>query len=949
MKNKPALIFIVLVLTIVFSIVLFACTPDDSDNSTPDKDSVTIKIKDYSDETPYELYLGEEFNPAAFRLAIKRSDGYQDEVSLTEDMFDKNELRLLSSSGTYSLTVTYTENSSVYYTFLKVVVKLRPQEKSTYNVSFDLGEHGAEYIEPLTDRRVAVLSRPSHTYKQYSGVRLFEYLDVEWYSTSDFQSDSLVEFPLTLTEDVTLYAKFVDGRRADVLYYVVRVDEKGSEISADGSVVSRSDLLPDSALTASSLTVFGSELPSGVTPSYTAVLPVSTSSAIAGYTLSGWDIYLPESGDYENISYSSGVESFGIEEKYLTFSSPRQAVVKVYLIYKVNTYTVRFEGQDALFRLVPTDFAPSEYSFDVFGNAVADEVNYHLYADKVYSMTEVSDVDFDGSSFDFDGLTYTYSGGTVYLEDGTVENSVISSNGTLYYVHVPALVLPYNRILTDYPNVIARTGQEGAFYLDSDFTAPLPQFVGITKDYTFYAGYSLKSYDVRFYSYGGDAPYRTFSVPYGQRIDSEPSLSVASGYTFAFEVDGVRYATAREIADLTVYSSVTVRETRTPIVYENVFVSGSTEIARISTAFKEVVSTPSRDVIVSAIPAYDREYNSFYWIPSGTSDILATGQTQGASAITYVLKKVDLRSLKYRYLLRAEYSQDNADKTSSYIVLGDGESHYFDLESSSIYKALKPRYRITSYSVGTHVEKDLSSISFGSAFADAYLDEFSYDADYVYTVDVVLNPEIVSYKVTFNDPLVDANNLSVTKYYGEFLTDSDLSSMSLSDVEKDGTVYHFNGWYLIYGEKETYVASFPTVTASVTYTAKWRSEKEGSYGLKYRYDADLDAYFVSGYDGFVEEVYIASEYNGLKVIGIDKDAFLLTADAPNASLVITRVYLPSSLSDISYIDEDAFSELMYSSSLEVKVVSDVLRTALEDNKNVYFALQIAKGVDLKIS
>lgn len=949
MKNRVALIAIVILLAIVSSIALLACTPETSVDTPTDKDSVTIKIKDYSDESPYELTLGEKFSVENFILIVKRADGSSDEVRLTEDMLDKDELKLLASPGTYSLTVTYSENSSLYYTFLKVVVKPVPQEKTLYDVHFDLGEHGEDYIEPLQDRRVSTLSRPSHTYKQYSGVRLYEYLDVEWYTTEDFSQDSLVEFPLTLTDNVTLYAKFVDGRRVDVEYYVVRVDSEGSEISATGSVVSRSSLVADSALTMSSLTILGADLAADVIPSYIAELPTAPSTPIAGYTLDGWEIYLPEDNSYESVSYSGENSTFNIQEKYLSFSSSRTALVKVYLIFKVNMFTVRFEGQDALFRLTPTDLAPDGYSFDVFGNVVVDETNYHLYNDAVYTMTEVSDVTFDGSSFEFGGISYTYSDGKIYSGGSEINGAIIVSGGDMYYAHVPSIILPYNRTLTDYPYVIARVGQNCAFYTDAQLTNPMPQFVGITTDYTFYAGYSRKSYDVRFYSYGGDVPYKTFSVLYGDRIAIEPSMSSGVGYNYAFDINGTSYATSSEIADLTVYSAITVKETRTPIVYENVFLSGSTEIARLSTPYKETIATPSRETIVSVLPDYDREYNSFYWVPSGGSDVLATGQTQGASPVTYVLKKVDLRKLKYRYLLSGTYSQDNLDKTSPYVVLEDGDSYYFDLESSAVYASLKPRYRITSYSIGTHTETDLSSISFGSAFADAYLADLDYDDDYVYTVDIVLNPEVVSYTITFTDSLVANNNFTLTKYYGDTLTEADTAALTLDDVTLDGTTYHFNGWYLAYGDKETYVAAFSEITASVTYVAKWRSEEEGSYGLKYRYDTALDAYFVSGYEGFVEEVYIASEYQGLKVIGIDRDAFLLTASAPNASLVITRVYLPSSIDDISYIDTDAFSELVYSESLNIRVASDALRTALESDKSTYFASQIEKGVSLTIS
>lgn len=949
MKNRVALVAIVVVLAIISSIALLACTTDAPSGSLPDKVSVTIKIKDYSDENPYVLTVGNEFSADDFRLIVKRSDGSSDEVILTEDMLDKDELKLLSSPGTYSLTVTYSENSTRYYTFLKVVVKPRAQEKAVYDVHFDLGEHGEDYIEPLVDRRVSTLSRPSHTYKQYSGVRLFEYLDVEWYTAADFASESLVEFPLTLNKDVTLYAKFVDGRRADVEYYVVRTDGNGTEISATGTPVSRDSLVADSALTASSLTILGSTLASDVDSSYVVTLPTVPSSPIAGYTLYGWDISLSDGSGYETITYSGSPRTFNVEEKYLSFSSSRAAVVKVYMIYKVDMFTVRFEGQDALFRLTDTDLDPDGYSFDVFGNAVVGETNYHLYNNKVYSMTEVSSVQFDGTSFELGGATYTYSDGKVYSGNNEINDGIIAYSGDLYYAHVPALVLPYNRTLTDYPYVIARVGQNGVFYTDPQLTTPLPQFVGITTDYTFYAGYSRKSYDVRFYSYGGDAPYRTFSVLYGERIAIEPSLSSLTGYNYAFDIDGVSYATAEEIADIQVYSAITVKETRTPIVYENVFLSGSTEIAKISTPYKETVATPSRATILSALPDYDREYNSFYWVPSGGSDVLATGQTQGSSAVTYMLKKVDLRKLKYRYKLAAAYSQDNLDKTSSYVVLEDGDSHYFDLETSSVYASLKPRYKITSYSIGSHTELDLSSISFGSAFADAYLSEFTYDADYVYTVDIVLNPEVVSYTITFSDSLVEGNNVSLTKYYGDTVTASDTAALNLDDVTKDGTTYHFNGWYLTYGDRETYAATFAEVTSSVTYVAKWRSEEEGSYGLVYRYDSAVNAYFVSGYEGFVEEVYIASEYSGLPVVGIDRDAFLLTASAPNASLVIKRVYLPSSIDDISNIDTEAFAELLYSGSLNIRVASDTLRAELEAAKTVYFASQLEKGVSLTIS
>ncbi len=922
-------IFIFVILVVVIATFL-GCTDSQNNSGTTEK-QISIKVKEGSENSPIEIFVGDTFDPTSYHLIIKRDDT-SEEISTTEDMFVSSELSSLSSVGIYNLTVTYYENSKPYKAFLCVIVKEKPVDEIKYKAVFDLGALGSNYIEPISEKTVSKLSRPSHTYKLYDGVRKYEYLDVEWYLSSDFSSSTLVEFPYTLKTDTTFYAKFVDKRKVDIEYYVVRINEDGKEIAATGETIVRDNLTTDSKLNESGYTVSGANLPIGTREKSSILLSKTSSSAISGYTFRGWEIKNSETSSYTAIKYENDNScKLDILSSYLDSQSSLTPKIKVYLIYDIDLFTVRFNNQDSLFLLKETAIKPNSMSFDVFNNAVENEKNYHLYDNKVYEMEKQS-VALENGTFTLNSKEYSYIDGKVYLDSVEVNANVLNIDGNLYYVHVPCLTVAYNTTINTFPYVISQQGKVGAFCKTEDLS-PIDNFINVTKNYSFTAVYSIKKYDVKFYRYENTVEYKTLQVEYNNPINYTPTLSTQEGYTYYFVVDGIEYTTPQEISALNITAATNVKENRKANIYKNIFKSGDTTIATIETTFNEKIALPDRYAIVSKVPSYDKEYNDFGWTIEGSSNAITEDYLQPSSAMTFILKINDLRSIKYRYILTGDYSSDGTEKTTDYISLNYGESNSFDVDTSQINSQVKAQYRVTKYKLNGIESTSLGEIIFNSAFIDQWLTASTYDDKFVYSIDIYLIAEKLEYHIQFKDDMKTSNSRTKTYYYGDKIEET----FDTTDVTaEDGTIYHFNGWFETKGDQENYLKTFPQVVESATYTAKWKSEAEGTYGLVYELNSTNDAYIVTGYTGYNEDIYIASEYNSLPVVGIGDDAFLIKSSAPNASVAIKMIYLPKSITALNNIHENAFESLVYAENLTIKVVDDGLYQSLVDNKAVYF-------------
>lgn len=192
------------------------------DKGTPPEETIVAVAIDrassgnlYSGEggNVYFQFYENEIDWDSMRIAITYGDDKVQTISLTEDMLSEEDLESLERGGVNSFIVDIGGAQVI------ITIKIIPHtQEITYTVSFD-ARGGSEVPPVLSDANGLVSFLPSSSVKE-------GYVFKGWFTADD----KLATAPLTVTGDITLYAKWRDLRTYEVTFLgkdgnVLKVEE----------------------------------------------------------------------------------------------------------------------------------------------------------------------------------------------------------------------------------------------------------------------------------------------------------------------------------------------------------------------------------------------------------------------------------------------------------------------------------------------------------------------------------------------------------------------------------------------------------------------------------------------------------------------------------------------------------------------------------------------------
>ncbi len=944
--NRRVCVSIIFILIVVLCFTaLFACNDnDDGGNNLANRTLKSISVEGVDKDNPITLVKGEAFVPGNYKLRIVLDNDAEFTVDVNNGMFRvASELELVNQVGTHSLTVTYSLNNSELNTLLYIVVKEPEVVRPKYNVTFDMG--GVSYAEQLRDRTVDTLSTPSVTYIDPT----MSYMTAEWYTTSTYASSSKVAFPLTVTADVKLYAKWVDNRRITVEYYVMRMVD-GNIVNASGDATTRDMLVAESSMTKTGLKVYGAVISGDPAPGLVTLNPVPTLS-VTGYSFAReWQVYNYDTDSYETVTRDSLGDKydFHIDECYLADKSALSSTIKMYCVYNINSYTIAFDQVYDVYALTKSDTLTAsdgkvtidtvDYRVDEFDNVVVNNVNYHVVGSDVYTMAKAStatiNVTAGRGDVTVDGTTYYVNNGILYRDGEYINaigsNLIMAGTTPAYYVHTPHLSKTYNYQLTadNIPYILDKVDQTGSWQI-AGVTLTYPYYV--RGDVTLTANYVDKTYPVAFYRYTG-ALMGTVTKKHASKLVDRDfdgiSLGNLSGYTYIWKIDGTPYTTS-DLYDIEITAPIDVYEERTPLTYTNTFyfVDGGVtkQVAEIETSFAEFVAEhlPAAEQIAAVASRLSNAYYAFEWYTDAdftSTGLVTSATTQGDVDGTYYLKAIDRRTLVLTITIPEQEALDLDNRTAIAQSIAIGKTYTISPAGLGLRYLTQYETDVDSYTVdGQSIP---AIITFNDAFVSTYNDYMDYDSvTFVYSAEIITPGKTKTFTVRFKDELYNTT-LPTTVEYGTIpVYDADGDGQEDYDTAArtvEGKAYHFAGWYNE-SHNKYYAAFEPATTDNMTYCAVWRSEEEGSFDIvytPYRYNgAEVASYAMTGYKGYTTDVYVGNTYEGLPV-----EAIMFARDAQGDIISgpfeldydnETAIKLISIPSTVQYIEEGVFVECYF--------------------------------------
>ncbi len=929
--NRRAVISIIFILISVLCLTAFFACDNQTDNglNLANRTLKSISVEGVDKDHPIMLTKGEDLVLQNYQLRVILDNDSEFTVEVNNGMFrTPSDLDLVKSVGTHTLTLTYSLNNSELNTLLYVVVTEPVVVLPKYNVTFDMG--GVTYAEQLRDRTVDTLSTPSITYTDAT----MSYMTAEWYASSSFAPSSKITFPLQVTSDRTLYAKWVDNRRVTVEYHVMRTVD-GTIVNASGEPTTREDLPIEASMTVTNRKV--KDAPTAEPLSDLVVLSTTPSAIVAGYTFTRqWQVYNYDTDTYETITRETlgGIYDFYLDEKYLKDKSAISSTIALYCVYQINSYAITFDGVNAVYSLTLASgmtvmdgavvVGSNQYRIDEQNNVVIDSTNYHVVGTDVYLMTEAIatiEVTRGDGTVTLDGTTYYVQDGALYLDSAyatKVDANVITSASTpTYYVHTPYLDKPYNYQFTadNMLYILDKVDKTGRFEINGQIVS-YPYYV--RSDVTFTANYVTKTYPVTFYRYDGSL-MGAVTKEHGSLIADSDFTSIGlgnlSGYTYKWVLDGTEYDTSNDLYGIAVTSPLEIREERTPNKYSNKFFYQSTLIDEIDTDFGQVVNRPDTAKIAETIPSLSNDYYVFEWYSQigNANSLLLDTQTQNDGAVDYYLVAIDRRTLVVTVTIPEHEAADTAHRSATDLAVSIGRTYTVNPSALNLSYLIEFESDPSQYTIGgTSVT---ATFTFDDAFITAYASVLTYDAEtFTYSAEVITPGKIKKFTIRFKDELDDAYSTSAEVEYGEVPA----VVYDTTARTKDGKTYHFAGWYneshtIHYGwDKTTSAYAFDTATIDKTYCAVWRSEEEGSFDIVYEpyesIDGVVTSYAMTGYNGFATDVYVGSTYQGLPVVAILYYAFKPDISHIDSAPEIVSITIPSS---VQYIEESAFDDCYY--------------------------------------
>lgn len=184
---KKAYSLFVLFLVVVLAVVaLVGCTPEP-------KTIKEIYIVSAVDE---EVQVG-DFDIANYRVRLIMTDGTDKYVTIKDNMLNMD-LDIFNEVGEHYLTAVY--NNNILTHKIKIIDRL-------YRVTFETNK--GSKLAPRSTRRI--MDRPVTSRE--------EHIFAGWYDNAEFIGAQIL-FPLTLSEDLALYAKWVEEAEGVDVYQV---------------------------------------------------------------------------------------------------------------------------------------------------------------------------------------------------------------------------------------------------------------------------------------------------------------------------------------------------------------------------------------------------------------------------------------------------------------------------------------------------------------------------------------------------------------------------------------------------------------------------------------------------------------------------------------------------------------------------------------------------------
>ncbi len=175
MKKAYSLLISIFIMILAVG-ALVSCTP-------PPKTIKEVYIVSAVDE---EVQVG-DFDIANYRVRLIMTDGTDKYVDIKDNMLNVN-LEIFQEVGEHNLSVIY--NNNMLTLKIKIIDKI-------YCITYET--NGGSILAPVNDSKIMDLPITSKNNFKFAG----------WYLNEEF-SGAQVLFPLSVTEDITLYARWAE-------------------------------------------------------------------------------------------------------------------------------------------------------------------------------------------------------------------------------------------------------------------------------------------------------------------------------------------------------------------------------------------------------------------------------------------------------------------------------------------------------------------------------------------------------------------------------------------------------------------------------------------------------------------------------------------------------------------------------------------------------------------
>ncbi|MFI3228701.1 MAG: leucine-rich repeat protein [Bacillota bacterium] len=699
--------------------------------------------------------------------------------------------------------------------------------------------------------------------------------DLAKLSTSGTHTVTVTYGDLTLRVAVTIVPEVI------VYTYDVTYDAQGGTFS-DGSTTKTENLLTISAI------------------------PVPTK---AGYNFAGW---------YSNSNYSGTVLITPYELKANTTFYAKWVNENIFAVTYVNQVTnavistVEFESGDALtYPTVPTNTGKTFSGWGYYDGSAIDTTtvtaNMTIYA--FYTVNEYT-ITIASSEWDED-RTYVVEYGTSFVNT-------------------------YNAI--PFPT---KTGYTGYWAIGTT-AVTTADLSSVTSDISITAIYTINQYTVTYmiptdHTEQAEAVnfelYTTKTGNYNTTLGSTPVPS-KTGYSTAcwMYIENGQYVDATEKLGIGLTESLTVYAIYTVDVYTITFNDGTSDQPELKCEYNSYIDSFTL-VDGDGNDRYDTKYYTVEWYSNANKEasslisfplLVTSAKTYYYNVVSkplqvdYVLPdEVDDEALQYAEsgLLYTEYVSYGA-ATNNTIALelvmydfvgwvdNDGYTAYLKLDDKSEFTGYVTNINdFYEYSEGNALIAILTVKEFTVTFANMIYTDASDTIGFeniAGTSGVPYNSVLYSYDSGLSKDYYLFPNIELDDEY-EYEPSYDEESNS----SNDDSDWVFDGWYTdtsFINKVDFTTGANCTVTANVTYYAKWVDINKGTEGLEYTLSDDETYYMVTGFNAngatSIDTLYIPSEYNGTPVKGIASYAFV---DAMSVS--IREIQLSA---NIEIIEDNAF-------------------------------------------